>query len=57
MLVGEPPYFDENIEVLYENIRNGKLKFPAGISKSAKSLISGLLDRNKSKRLGAKNTK
>lgn len=57
MLVGEPPYFDENIEVLYENIKSGKLKFPAGISKPAKSLISGLLDRNKTKRLGAKNAK
>lgn len=43
MLVGEPPFFDDEIEVLYENIRNGKLKFPAGISKPAKSLISGLL--------------
>jgi len=43
MLVGEPPYFDDNIESLYQNIRSGKLKFPSGISKQAKSITSGLL--------------
>lgn len=43
MLVGEPPFFDDDISVLYENIKNGKLKFPSGVSKAAKNLIAGLL--------------
>jgi hypothetical protein len=43
MLVGEPPFFDDSIEVLYDNIKNGKLKFPSGVSKSAKNLIAALL--------------
>lgn len=54
MMVGEPPFFDENIDSLYDNIKNSRLKFPAGISKSAKSLISALLERNIKKRVGVK---
>jgi serine/threonine protein kinase len=50
-----PPFFDDNLDKLYENIRTGKLKFPSWISKPARSLISGLLERNVSKRIGAKN--
>lgn len=55
MLVGEPPYFDDNIDKLFSNIKNGKLKYPSFLSKSAKSLIGALLQRDKSKRIGSKN--
>ena len=54
MLVGQPPFFDDNLDTLYENIRAGKLKFPSWISKPARSLISGLLQRNVAKRIGSK---
>ncbi len=57
MMVGEPPFFDENIDSLYDKIKNSRLKFPAGISKSAKSLISSLLERNIKKRIGVKDMK
>lgn len=43
MLVGEPPYFDDDTDKLFENIKRGKLRFPSFISKTAKSLINGLL--------------
>jgi hypothetical protein len=36
----------------YKNITEGKVKFPTNISKEAKSLIKGLLQLNKMKRLG-----
>ena len=54
MMVGEPPYFDEDMDVLYENIRSGKLKFPSSLSKNAKALISGLMERNIKRRIGVK---
>jgi serum/glucocorticoid-regulated kinase 2 len=43
MLVGEPPFFDENIDTLYDNIRSGKLRYPSHLSIEAKSIISKLL--------------
>jgi serum/glucocorticoid-regulated kinase 2 len=55
MLVGEPPFFDENIDTLYENIRTGKLRYPSYLSIEAKSIISKLLERDVNKRLGVKN--
>jgi serine/threonine protein kinase len=54
MVVGEPPYFDENMDVMFENIRTGKLLYPAHLSIEVKSLISKLLERDASKRLGTK---
>ena len=55
MITGETPYFDEDIDQLYENIKSGKLKYPSHLSKNARSLITGLLERNISKRTGGKN--
>ena len=43
MVVGEPPYFDEDLKILYENIKTGKLKFPTNVSKVLKNLLQGLL--------------
>jgi len=39
MLVGIPPYYNENIQKLYENIQKGKLKIPKYLSKTAKSCL------------------
>lgn len=55
MLIGEPPYFSDDIETLYSNIQYGKLTFPKTVSQKAKSLLYGLLERSPSKRLGYKN--
>lgn len=33
LLTGNPPYYDEDQETLYENIRNGNLVMPNDISK------------------------
>lgn len=55
MLVGEPPFFDDNIDTLYENIRSGKLRYPSHLSIEAASLICKLLHKDPSKRLGTKN--
>ena len=43
MIVGQPPYFNEDLDQLFDNIKNGKLKFPSFISKQAKILITCLL--------------
>ena len=32
MVVGEPPYFDENMDVMFENIKTGKLRYPSYLS-------------------------
>lgn len=53
-LIGEPPYFSDDIPTLYKNIKEGKLKFPKNVSENAKSFITGLLERDPKKRLGAK---
>lgn len=54
MLVGIPPYFSNDREILFNNIKYGSLKIPKNISDSAKDLIIRLLERNPLKRLGAK---
>lgn len=54
-LIGEPPYFSDDIPTLYKNIKEGKLKFPKNVSEAAKNLITGLLERDPKKRLGGKN--
>ena len=53
-LIGEPPYFSDDIPTLYKNIKEGKLKFPKNVSEHAKSFIIGLLERDPKRRLGAK---
>lgn len=52
MVVGEPPFFNEDMDVLFQNIKNGKLRFPSNLSAELKSLISKLLDRDIHRRLG-----
>jgi hypothetical protein len=32
MMTGEPPFFDENLDVLFENIKAGKLRYPSHLS-------------------------
>lgn len=53
MLTGLPPFYAQNVNVMYTKILSGELKFPAYISDNAKSLLEGLLTRDPEKRLGA----
>jgi serine/threonine protein kinase len=46
MIVGVTPYYSSNKDELFDNIVNGKLKLPRGISQEVKSLIISLLNRN-----------
>jgi serine/threonine protein kinase len=39
LLVGIPPYYNENIKVLYDNIEKGKLKIPKYLSSEAKKFL------------------
>ena len=43
MLVGYPPFFSEDRMVLYQNILAGRIEFPRHVSKTARDLISKLL--------------
>lgn len=55
MVVGEPPYFDEDIDQLFQNIKQGRLRFPSALSQDIRSLLSQLLERDIKRRLGTKN--
>jgi len=50
MLVGIPPYYNDNIKILYQNIEKGKLKIPKYLSPEAKKCLLKMLNRNPSKR-------
>jgi len=52
MLTGLPPFYNENLHVMYEKIVRAKLNFPSFLSDKAKSFLSQLLDRNPKTRLG-----
>ena len=52
MVVGEPPYYDDIMDNLMQNIKGGRLRYPSYLSLQVKSLISKLLERNIKKRLG-----
>ena len=54
MVVGEPPFYDDNMDVMFENIKTGKLRFPSYLSIEVKSLLSKLLEKDKTKRIGCR---
>ena len=53
MLVGKTPYYSSNKEQLIDNIGNGDLYLPRGISNAAKSIMLQLMDRDPCSRLGS----
>ncbi|KAH6904302.1 AGC/Akt protein kinase [Coprinopsis sp. MPI-PUGE-AT-0042] len=53
MMTGLPPFYDENVNVMYQRILSDPLQFPPDISAEAKSVMTGLLNRNPAQRLGA----
>lgn len=53
MLTGLPPFYDENVNIMYQRILSDPLNFPPDMSSDARSIITGLLQRDPSRRLGA----
>ena len=53
MLTGLPPFYDKNREKMYRAIQNDPLKLPNYVSKPGRSLLSGLLEKDPHRRLGA----
>lgn len=55
MLTGLPPFYSQNLNIMYQQILNATLTFPSDVTLSAeaKSLLEGLLTRDPTKRLGS----
>lgn len=51
LLTGEPPFFTENINVLYQRIANATLNFPQNFNEEAKDLITKTMKRNPEERI------
>jgi len=39
MLVGIPPYYNDNLNILYNNIEKGRLKLPSYLSSEAIAVL------------------
>ena len=50
MMCGRLPFYSRDHEVLFELILVEEIKFPARLSEVAKALLSGLLQKDPSKR-------
>ncbi|KAI6181685.1 RAC serine/threonine-protein kinase [Aphelenchoides besseyi] len=53
MLVGRLPFYTQNHGKLFELILNAPVRFPSSLSANARLLLSGLLMKDPSKRLGS----
>jgi len=53
MLTGLPPFYDENVNVMYQRILSDPLNFPPDVAPDARGIMTGLLQRNPAHRLGA----
>jgi len=53
MLTGLPPFYAQNVNVMYQKILGSELRFPSFISDEAKSILEGLLIREPTNRLGS----
>jgi len=51
MLTGLPPFYCQDVQVMYSKIMNAKLEIPDYVSKDAAGLLIGLLERDPEKRL------
>ena len=50
MLVGIPPYYNDNLKLLYLNIERGNLKLPKYLSGEAKKFLTKILHKDPKKR-------
>ncbi|KAF7313798.1 Non-specific serine/threonine protein kinase [Mycena chlorophos] len=53
MMTGLPPFYDENVNTMYQRILTDPLNFPPDMSSEARNVMTGLLQRDPTKRLGA----
>ncbi|KAI0646275.1 Pkinase-domain-containing protein [Trametes meyenii] len=53
MMTGLPPFYDEDVNIMYQRILSDPLLFPPDMPPDAMSVITGLLQRDPAKRLGA----
>jgi len=51
MLTGLPPFYSQDVQVMYQKIMTAKLTIPENISPNAASLLKQLLERDPEKRL------
>lgn len=49
---GLPPFYDTNVELMYEKILHAELRFPKHFLPETRSLLSGMLTRQVDRRLG-----
>lgn len=54
MLTGDPPFFNEDVDTLFENIKTENLKIPSNLSKPCQQLLTALLQKEPSKRIGCR---
>ncbi|KAF9074719.1 Pkinase-domain-containing protein [Rhodocollybia butyracea] len=53
MMTGLPPFYDENVNTMYQRILTDPLNFPPDMPSEARSVMTGLLQRDPARRLGA----
>jgi serum/glucocorticoid-regulated kinase 2 len=51
-LTGLPPFYDENTNEMYRKILSDPLRFPEEVGAEARSLLTQLLERDPTRRLG-----
>jgi serum/glucocorticoid-regulated kinase 2 len=54
ILMGDPPFYNDNIHKLYESIKVGNYRLKDTLSEDAKSILKGLLDKDTQNRLTIK---
>ncbi len=52
MVSQQPPFYSRNTAEMYDNILNKPLQLKPNISNAARHLLEGLLQKDKTKRLG-----
>ena len=53
MLTGLPPFYNQNLHLMYERIVRARVSYPPYLSHASKSLLSALLEREPERRLGS----
>ena len=53
MMTGLPPFYDQNMQRMYDKILHSPLRVPEYVGPDAKSILTGLLQRKVSERLGS----
>eukprot|EP00834_Sanchytrium_tribonematis_P002360 NODE_71_length_24927_cov_1.205937.p18 type:complete len:141 gc:universal NODE_71_length_24927_cov_1.205937:513-91(-) len=50
MITGLPPFYDENIQVMYKRIMTDQVVFPGYMSPLAVNILSGIIEKDPAKR-------